>query len=119
MTAHNYTHDLLHRRTRDDLDDGGHRSYGYNDRGEVVSAQRFLGGNAPLAGFQQSFGFDNIGNRVTSAQGGDENGANLAVTGYSADSLNQYGQITHPQSYRVTGKADSNAAVTVGSGVRR
>ena len=113
LTSHNYTHNLLHQRTRADLEDGGYRTYGYNDRGEVTSSQRFLPADLPLAGFQQQFNFDNIGNRLWAKQGGDESGQNLAVTNYTANNLNQYGQINYPDTFRVTGKARSAAAVTV------
>ena len=51
---------------------GATDAYGYNGRNEVVSARRTLGGS-PVAGFDEDFAYDPIGNRI-SATDYDETG---------------------------------------------
>ena len=49
------------------------RKHGYNGRNEVVSARRMLGGES-VAGFNEDFAYDPIGNRISSTAY-DETGA--------------------------------------------
>jgi len=49
-----------------------------------------------VAGQQFEYTFDDIGNRLTAASGGDQGGANLRSQNYSANNLNQYTQRTVP-----------------------
>lgn len=44
---------------------GATDAYGYNGRNEVVSARRTLGGES-VAGFNEDFAYDPIGNRISS-----------------------------------------------------
>jgi hypothetical protein len=66
-----------------------------------------------VAGQQFEYTFDDIGNRLSAASGGDQSGANLRTQNYSANNLNQYTQRTVPPYVDVQGSAHSNATVTV------
>lgn len=113
VTSHGYLLDAADRRTRADREDGTAWSYGYNDRDEVTSAVKLLPGEELLAGWQQTFDYDNLGNRKTTHEGGDSSGANRRQTVYAANALNQYTQISHPNAFDVLGRAPSDVSVTV------
>ncbi len=66
-----------------------------------------------MAGQQFEYTFDWIGNRLSTAAGGDESGAGLRPASYTPNSLNQYTQRTVPTWVSVQGEASSNATVTV------
>ncbi len=113
VTSHAYTLDAANRRTKAEREDGTAWTYGYNDRDEVISAVKQLANNHPLAGWQQEFAYDNLGNRKFAREGGDANGANLRQLDYTANALNQYTQIAHPGAFDVLGRAPSDVTVTV------
>jgi RHS repeat-associated protein len=124
-------------RTRADREDGTAWVYGYNDRDEVTSAVKRLPGEELLAGWQQTFAYDNLGNCFaplsrdlrlrfanpqplnaarqcqSTAEGGNAAGANRRQTVYTANSLNQYTGILHPNALDVLGRAPSDVSVTV------
>ena len=58
---------------------------------------------------------NSIGNRKTTAAGGDSSGANLRSATYSANTLNQYTSRTVPGYVNLLGTANSNATVRKGS----
>ena len=89
---------------------GAKDAYGYNGRNEVVSARRTLGGS-PVAGFDEDFAYDPIGNRVSSTDY-DETGA-ARISLYTANSLNQYTSRTVPGWASVRGLANADATVAV------
>ena len=91
-------------------DCGATDAYGYNGRNEVVSARRTLGGS-PVAGFNEDFAYDPIGNRI-SATDYDETGAARTST-YTANALNQYTARTVPGWVSVRGLVDADATVAV------
>jgi len=113
VTSHGYTLDDANRRTRADREDGTAWSYGYNDRDEVTSAVKLLPGEELLAGWQQAFAYDNLGNRQSTAEGGNAAGANRRQTVYTPNALNQYTSISHPGAFDVLGRAPSDVSVTV------
>ena len=65
-----------------------------------------------MAGQQHEYGFDDIGNRTSTRQGGDAGGANLQSATYSANSLNQYTSRTIPAYVQSMGIAHASATVT-------
>ena len=89
---------------------GATDAYGYNGRNEVVAARRTLGGS-PVAGFDEDFAYDPIGNRVSSTAY-DETGAARTST-YTANALNQYVSRTVPGWASVRGLAVADATVAV------
>ena len=89
---------------------GATDAYGYNGRNEVVSARRTLGGES-VAGFDEDFSYDPIGNRV-SATDYNETGA-ARTSAYTANNLNQYVSRSVPGWASVRGLADADAEVSV------
>ena len=66
-----------------------------------------------MAGQQFTYNFDDIGNRKSTASGGDASGNNLRSANYAANSLNQYTSRDVPGYATVLGSANPNATVTV------
>ena len=117
ISTFEYTNDAAGRRTA--IKRGGDAmgplsgvtdAYGYNVRNEVVSARRTLGGS-PVAGFDEDFAYDPIGNRISSTDY-DETGAARTST-YTANNLNQYTARTVHGWASVRGLADADATVAV------
>src|SRR5690606_35319412 len=69
----------------------------------------------PVAGQQFGYGFDDIGSRLSTESGGDENGANLRSATYTPNRLNQYSQRTVPSYVDVMGLALATSTVTCNS----
>jgi RHS repeat-associated protein len=113
VTSHGYLLDAADRRTRANREDGTAWSYGYNDRDEVTSAVKLRTGEELLAGWQQAFDYDNLGNRKWTREGGNAAGSNRRETVYTPNALNQYTSIIHPNAFDVLGRAPSDVSVTV------
>ena len=113
VSSHDYTLDDGFRRVRADRENGEYWIYGYNDRSEVTSAKKHLPSGASIAGWQQEYKYDNIGNRIWKKEGGDSVGSNLRQTDYAATNHNQYSRVSHPEAFSVVGKAPQSVAVTV------
>lgn len=89
--------------------------YSYNDRSEVIGSQRFYGSDIddlsrPVTGRSFGYGYDPIGNRVTSFE--DVGGERLTTT-YTANKLNQYTAIQTTGAVPLRGDAKRDAVVTV------
>ncbi|WP_395746835.1 RHS repeat-associated core domain-containing protein [Prosthecobacter sp.] len=110
VSGHDYTLNALNRRTAAQRQDGSTWSYGYNARGEITSAAK---GTEP--GKQFAFAYDGIGNRTISSVSSIASTTTLRTTGYSANALNQYDSITHPQPgwLVLRGSANTAAGTTV------
>lgn len=110
VSGHDYTLNALNRRTAAQRQDGSSWSYGYNARGEVTSAAK---GTEP--GKQFAFAYDGIGNRTSSSVSSIASTTTLRTTSYSANALNQYDSITHPQPgwLMLRGSANTAAGATV------
>ena len=67
-----------------------------------------------MAGQQFEYDYDQIGNRLFSRGGGDQNGGDLRETEYSVNDLNQYTERTVPEYVDVIGAAPANKTVRVG-----
>ena len=67
----------------------------------------------PVAGQQFEYGFDDIGNRTSTAAGGDGSGTGLRAASYTPNRLNQYTSRTVPGAVDILGVANPTAAVTV------
>jgi YD repeat-containing protein len=119
VTSHSYDYDALNRRTAAQLEDGSTWQYGYDDRDELTTASRIWAPwlyDTPVAGQQFTYAYDNIGNRLTAASGGDTNGLNLWTNYYTANSLNQYSGIVTPGYQSIIGVALPTNSVTVNGG---
>ena len=104
------------------LIDGSYWVYEYDALGQVKSGKRYWSDGTPVAGQQFEYGHDTIGNRTTTAVGGDQNGSNLRSASYVVNSKNQYTSRGVPPYIEVLGIATVDATVTVegsSSGVYR
>ena len=109
----NYQYNPANQRTALTNADGSFWAYGYDALGQVTNGVKRWGDNTLVAGDQFQYAFDTIGNRTSTAAGGDQNGNNLRSTTYSANNLNQYTNRTVPGYAEITGSAASNANVTI------
>jgi hypothetical protein len=80
--------------------------------GQGIAGRKYRADATPVAGQQFEYAFDDIGNRKSSRNGGDQTGDTLRETSYTANRLNQYSSRTTPSSADVIGMARGNA-VTV------
>jgi RHS repeat-associated protein len=91
--------------------------YGSDPRGQITSARKRLdaAAGAPFApGWDASYTYDDLGNRVTWGQGtGGENFEGLEPTSYSRNALHQYTAITGVNAVHVTGQAPAAQEVKI------
>jgi hypothetical protein len=78
-----------------------------------LSGKKYWADGTPIAGQQFTYNFDDIGNRKTTASGGDSSGANLRSANYTNNVLNQIIGRDVPGYVSVLGSANPNATVTV------
>jgi RHS repeat-associated protein len=115
INSYNYQLNTANQRIRSTLADGSYWVYTYDNLGQVISGSKYWSDGSPVAGQQFGYGFDDIGNRQTTAAGGDNAGQNLRSASYSANNLNQYTQRTFPGYVQSLGTANANATVTLWS----
>jgi RHS repeat-associated protein len=108
-----YAYNAANQRTAMTNADNSFWAFQQDTLGQVTSGKKYWPDGWPVAGEQFQYSFDDIGNRATSAQGGDQWGANLKYSTYAANTLNQYTSRTAPGYIQVLGSANSNATVTV------
>jgi RHS repeat-associated protein len=109
----NYNYNSANQRTTATNADNSYWVYQYDSLGQVISGKKYWTDGTPVAGQQFTYNFDDIGNRKTTASGGDQSGAGLRPAFYSANNLNQYTSRDVPGYVNVLGSANSNATVTV------
>gem|GEM_PF-5396817 len=113
VSGHDYSINAMNRRTAAQRQDGSHWDYGYNNRGEVTSAAKEDALGIPEPGKQYGFAFDGIGNRTSSTVSSLANNETLRSTGYTANALNQYDEITHPQPGWLVLRGSVNTAANI------
>ena len=101
-----YRYDSRGLRDKLTLADNSYWNYGYDDRAQVTSGQRFWSDNTGVGGMRHGYTFDAIGNRT----GTNTNGRNAT---YTPTALNQYVSRTVPGAVDVLGDATATATVTV------
>ena len=109
----NYGYNPANQRTAMTNADNTYWAYGYDSLGQVTSGAKRWSDGTLQAGEQFQYAFDDIGNRKTTAAGGDQWGANLRYANYTVNNVNQYTSRTVPGAVDVIGTANSNATVTV------
>jgi RHS repeat-associated protein len=110
-----YQYNSANQRTMNYLWDGSYWRYGYDALGQVNAGNKFWVDKTPVAGQQFDYTFDTIGNRTQTEAGGDQNGANLRVAGYTNNSLNQITSRGVPGYVDVMGDGLATNGVTVNS----
>jgi len=108
-----YRYNTANQRTALTNADSSRWEFGYDALGQLTSGKRLWGNGAPVAGQQFEYEFDDIGNRQLTRFGGDTNGLSLRQADYYPNLLNQYRSNTVPQYAHLSGRAVSNATVTV------
>jgi RHS repeat-associated protein len=113
LDSHGYGLNSANQRTSMTNSDGSYWRYGYDSLGQVTSAVKYWSDGKAAAGEQFGNNFDNIGNRINSQMGGNENGVGLRNANYTANSLNQYTSRTVPGATDIIGSATNTSTVTV------
>ena len=104
-----YGYNDANQRTGVEQEDTRRWAYGYDDLGQVTSAQKRLADNVtPLPGYTFGYTFDDIGNRLQTVTNG-------RATTYTPDALNRYSSRQVAGALDVRGEADPSATVTVNS----
>ena len=111
--SHSYTYNSANQRTGMTNSDSSYWGYQYDYLGQVTNAVKYWPDATRVAGQQFGYAFDSIGNRQSTAAGGDQTGANLRSTSYTANNLNQYSSRSMPSAVDVIGSATNAATVTV------
>ncbi len=110
-----YQYNEANQRIRVNLADGAYWLYRYDSLGQVISGKKYFADNTPVPGQQFEYGFDDIGNRLSTKAGGDQNGANLRSASYTPNLLNQIATRGVPGGFDVVGLAPVAASATVNS----
>ena len=89
--------------------------YSYNERSEVIGAQRYHGTDVsdmsrPYGGRGFGYDYDPIGNRLSASE---TVGGETLTKEYTANALNQYTAIANPDAVGLRGSATNTATVTV------
>ena len=58
VSSHGYRYDPANRRVEARREDGSFWKCGYNSKGELIDSNKYLPGEAPLAGYQWDYGYD-------------------------------------------------------------
>jgi RHS repeat-associated protein len=113
LPSFSYSYNTANQRTLVTNVDNSYWAYQYDNLGQVISGKKYWANGTPVAGQQFTYNFDDIGNRKSTASGGDASGANLRPANYSVNNLNQYTSRDIPGYVDVLGSANPNATVTV------
>lgn len=108
----NYALNDANQRTRVTHADGSYWVYEYDKLGQVTSGKKYWEDGTPVAGQQFEYAFDDIGNRMSTKEGGDASGGALRSASYSANVLNQYTNRTVSGTVDMIGIAKATATVT-------
>ncbi len=115
ISAFGYGYNHANQRTSATLAEGSHWSYGHDTLGQLTSGKRYWSDGTPVAGQQFEYTFDDIGNRKSTATGGDAGGGSLRRADYTNNPLNWLTSRDVPGYLQVLGTANSNATVTLWS----
>jgi YD repeat-containing protein len=107
-----YAYNAANQRTAVTNTDSTRWVYSYDSLGQVISGKKYWSNGSLVAGQQFEYTFDDIGNRKTTSEGGDNDGANLRGANYHANSLNQYTNRDVPGYVNVIGTANSNSIIS-------
>jgi RHS repeat-associated protein len=108
-----YIYNDANQRTRMATADGSYWVYGYDSLGQVTSGKKYWGDGVPVEGVQNEYVFDDIGNRKSTKEGGDQFGQNLRSASYTNNTLNQITGRGVPGYANIIGSSTAANTVTV------
>jgi RHS repeat-associated protein len=108
-----YFYSAANQRMQATLADSSRWNFGFDPLGQLMSGRRSWADGTLVAGEQFQYTFDTIGNRTSTATGGDQFGGSLRPASYAANNLNEYTSRTVPGAFDVAGVATANALVNV------
>ena len=106
--SYTYEYNDKDQRTKLTLADGSYWLYSYDDKGQVTGGVKYDSTGKAIPGLAFGYSFDDIGNRIYADKGMPQMRYN-----YTSNDLNQYTEMTVPAIIPVTGKAVTNAKVTI------
>jgi YD repeat-containing protein len=110
-----YLYNDLNQRTRETSGDGSTWIYGYDSIGQFTSGKTYWAEGVPIEGQQFEYTYDDIGNRTSTKEGGDQYGNNLRSATYTPNTLNQYTTRSVPDKANIIGHSTSTSTVTINS----
>jgi RHS repeat-associated protein len=113
LDSHGYGLNSANQRTSMTNADGSYWVFDYDAFGQATSTAKHWADGTSVAGEQFGNNFDNIGNRINSQMGGNENGVGLRNANYTVNNLNQYTSRTVPGAADILGSATNTSTVTV------
>jgi RHS repeat-associated protein len=113
LDSHTYNYNPANQRTKDTLADGSYWIYQYDSLGQVTGGNKYWSDGTPVAGQQFDYTFDNIGNRIQTQAGGDQNGGYLRTANYTNNTLNQITSRDVPGYVDIKGVSFATNTVTV------
>lgn len=108
-----YAYNAANQRTAVTNADNDRWAFGYDRLGQVTNGWRYWADGSNVLGQTFNYQFDDIGNRKSTAVGGDEFGGTLRSAAYGVNLLNQYTNRTVPGYLEVSGTATNTATVYV------
>jgi hypothetical protein len=90
LPSFNYAYNTANQRTHTD---SSYWVYQYDKLGQVISGKKYWANGTPVAGQQFNYNFDDIGNRQSTANGGEASGAGLRPASYRANGRSRRGCI--------------------------
>ena len=112
----NYSYNSANQRTSVTNAENARWVYTYDSLGQVISGKKYWSDGTPVAGQQLEYNFDDIGNRKSTASGGNNSGTFLRTALYTNNTLNQITSREVPGYENILGTANSNATVLAWAG---
>ena len=97
LKSSSYVYNNADKRVKAADADSSYWRYSYDKLGQVVSGVKRDSSGQPIPGFSFGYGYDTIGNRITSHRGTE-------AQSYTSNNLNQYLQRTIPNQFYITGR---------------
>lgn len=108
-----YIYNDANQRTRMTTADGSHWAYGYDSLGQLTTGKKYWSDGVPVEALQNEYVFDDIGNRKSTKEGGDQFGQNLRSANYTNNALNQITGRGVPGYANIIGSSTAPNTVTV------
>lgn len=110
-----YQYNDANQRTRGITTDGSYWEYRYDSLGQVTSGDRFWADGAAVEAQQRDYAYDDIGNRTSVNEGGNQLGGARRSLPYQQNLLNQITTRSNATFVDIVGASSSASTVTVNS----